>query len=465
MERQEVRRKLEKSWEGYLRNGRLISADLIKERIEEELAEYTKRVCREFGQLQQLLVYFFEHKKINYINDTLYYVNCDYEGYNDCGYDSRKVPYPTEFFGDEYDLKDVVVGDVDGYAVVENEGVCKPMIFWAIDWNNTEIIRNFVGRKVDFNGCACAQYRKELPTNNRQLLRYVSTENPVSPLTYAFQKQQIHLPMIEALLLAGARTDIDLEQVCDVELQKEIINLFLKYGHPVDNFTADNPRKSNLFRAIDWKDVDMLSAMLKQGVSPNVSVRLESGEELSVLAYAIQQKVELPIIRTLLDAGAKMDFDLEKVCDPKTQKDVVRLLLAHGRVVDKFALKTLGNDFYKEGLDKKYLTQAMMNMDVKQLSFLLDNGVDVNMKDENGTPMFFYSPTDAVFDVFKEKNAKLNARDKDGKTAIFYAKTPQLLQAFVDAGIRVDKKCCTNYAPRNVAQKKVKENLGRGPRK
>ena len=231
--------------------------------------------------------------------------------------------------------------------------------------------------------------------------------------------------------------------------------------------------------ALMWAipDLPIVSQLLERGADPNVKTL--DGRTPLLRAAGIHGTSAL--VQRLLDAGADVKAkgsslfgqvsaltEAAVAADP----DTIRLLLGRGADVAAdgpapiyFAMRancTACEELLLEGLPPPLLAavatvQMPPNDDGRHLARLLDGGVDVNVRDQEGRTLLMLAastdklPLDAVQALIARK-ADISAESKTGRTAADYAalrgQTP-ILDALMKAGSRARRRCrsrCRRHA-------------------
>lgn len=93
--------------------------------------------------------------------------------------------------------------------------------------------------------------------------------------------------------------------------------------------------------------------------------------------------------------------------------------------------------------DEQGRTALFYEMPLSFVDELLEKGVDIDARDNNGSTPFLSRIAESELAIAMElvkRGADINARDKDGKTALYYAKSPEVVKKLLEAGADIEAK-------------------------
>ena len=220
------------------------------------------------------------------------------------------------------------------------------------------------------------------------------------------------LAPIEALLKAGASVKDDILFYADCS--PNLIKLLLKYGANANY--RDEGGYSVLHRMSGFAGnycEDALKILIKAGA--DVNARTDNGNTpLMMIAYAYPDEDESPegFITILLEAGANIDT---KNNDGKTVLDLAK---DENNIYIVNVLKSI----IPKSLDEQLL-QASIDGDAKKVQTLLDDGANIETKDEyDWRPLHLavYHKHNDIVTILLKAGANIKAQNDDG-TALHIA--------------------------------------------
>ncbi|XP_062280593.1 CARD- and ANK-domain containing inflammasome adapter protein [Scomber scombrus] len=219
-----------------------------------------------------------------------------------------------------------------------------------------------------------------------------------------------HTEIVKALIMAGTPIyTLDLQKETPIHLaaKNEHLNsvkvLVKEEAKQLESHTQD---KFLHMAAMgdNWRLVEML---LQSGAA----VDARNNHKKTALFYAVARSNE-KTVTVLLNAGAKVDYDVINEAIKLNQESIVRLLLANTR-----------GALSEEVLAAALFSAVRQNQD-GVVAALIDNGANVNMSDEQGyTPLLLSAELGhaEVFRVLVAKEAKLDATLSDLSSALHLA--------------------------------------------
>ena len=196
----------------------------------------------------------------------------------------------------------------------------------------------------------------------------------------------------------------------DIE-SKEKLEFLVANGADID--AIDDQGKTALMRA---KSVEMAALLIDEGA--DIEYEIDCGE--TPLLYAIYFK-RVEMIRLLLDEGADIEYEnryrqtplcyaIEQIVEQGHNLEIAALLLARRADVNG-----------GKGQQAKML-RALHNSEKELFNLLLDNGVEVDARDDNGrTALMNLDCNTYLAYLFLERGADIEAKDNDGRTALMSA--------------------------------------------
>lgn len=250
--------------------------------------------------------------------------------------------------------------------------------------------------------------------------------------------------------------------VQDIALEGNLKVFQLLLAHGADLTFKDSYGKTVLFDAVEGGNIRIVREILNNIDDVNVS----DNEGESVLYYAALID-DQTIIKYLIDYGLdtnKLDINKRNVLFKVVLKgakhlETIDALLERGINVNQRdasgksildEIVKIFNILRENDLDKyrqtpyKYVKKE--NDYQKLLSVLIDNGLDIDRKDENGKSILFYAIGNKdieTVEFFLNAGADINVQDKDGKTVLFQEclkgySNYEMIDYLFDKGIDVD---------------------------
>jgi ankyrin repeat protein len=273
-----------------------------------------------------------------------------------------------------------------------------------------------------------------------------------SPLHYA-ARWNADTYIIKLLLQSGAEVDMAEENEATPlhfaadQGRLEAIRVLVAAGANID--AKDKWGRTALMRTIKGRHASAGQLLVELGAS----VQEKSYEySMSALMFAVTWTDSVPLVETLLKAGATINDDLDnEECNPLTRaavngnRTVFEFLLTKGGkpdVIDIFGQQPLQRAT-RSSLEKgvRVLLDAKADVNFREEKFgmtalhyaaatndnttiaqlLLDHGADINAKDDTGTTPIFkaaFQSKRAMLKFLEEKGADLEARNNDGFTPL-----------------------------------------------
>jgi hypothetical protein len=174
------------------------------------------------------------------------------------------------------------------------------------------------------------------------------------------------------------------------------------------------PAPDRILRAAKDGDVSLAKALLERGSDINAI----DGDGLTALMHAAWQGNEA-MVELLVKAGADASVKdrngvtaLSLACDAPNPR-IINLLLEHDKAKGAAVL-----------------LEVCKKDSTEMVKMLVENGADVNARDEDGaTPLMFLAAAGELelIKLLLQKGAQINARDNKGVTALGWAYSPPLV--------------------------------------
>ncbi len=184
-----------------------------------------------------------------------------------------------------------------------------------------------------------------------------------------------------------------------------------------------------LHGAVQNDRLDIIELLLEKGADINTT---NSDQGLTPLRQAVQYHGPAAV-RLLIDKGANVSIRDRNGCTPlywaahRNDKDIFELLVAAEGHTNKVHL-------------------AACKGDLNRVRAWIDQGTDVNMKDEFGcTPLHWAVAADSpeLVDLLIQRGADLNAKDASGFTPMMSARNVPMLERLISKGADLRLKCGT----------------------
>jgi len=221
-----------------------------------------------------------------------------------------------------------------------------------------------------------------------------------------------------------------------------MVSSLLEKGTEVDSWD-DSLRKTALQHAAMRGHREVVALLISKGARIDAQDDYPGGTSLDYAAEGGHKEIVELLITNGADVNAKRLYhpegDTPLHSAARTgQKDIVELLLAHGADVNHdnnngfaplhYAVQRNNLDLVKlllaNGAEISSIHVAAKVGDVNKVTAYLDQGIDINAKDEQGKTVLFYAVRGNHKDIVKllvAKGADINARDKGGYTPLCYA--------------------------------------------
>jgi len=268
-------------------------------------------------------------------------------------------------------------------------------LFSAVVSGDFELVKTFIANGTDVN---VKGNNNNTPlilavmNNQDKIAKYliskgadikIINDNGLTPLHYAAEKN--NLKMAKFLVEKGADVNafVDGNSPLSMAVWKgnyKIAKYLISKGADV-NFVFDN-REALLWIAAYRNDAKMVELLMKNGADINKITNLASTpiEAAILFCYDCPLKNKEKILKTMLKYGA--DIDMKNPYEPKwTALDAA---IFHNRLEEAKLLFKLGAKLENSLFKNLNLITAIGHENKEMIELLLDNGADINAKNENG---------------------------------------------------------------------------------
>jgi len=212
-----------------------------------------------------------------------------------------------------------------------------------------------------------------------------------------------------------------------------------------------------------WEDIDKARAILKE--KPHLvharSTLDESALSLLIRWYSRERysiETHLKAVEMLIDFGFDVNINccgsspIYNAIGVGNQLEVVKLLLENGVNI---------NPTYKGFMGESTLGAAVYNKNIEQVEFLLQNGADVNLKDDFGnSPLHYSVESDEKIEITKlllSYEADINIQDMFDNTPLHEASTEEnaieTMKLLLDRGADTDIRNHSKETPLESAER------------
>ena len=187
----------------------------------------------------------------------------------------------------------------------------------------------------------------------------------------------------------------------------KVLKVLLKFGVDV-NLCGFSQKKSPLMIAFLDNSFSYIKCLLESGVA--TEVKNYKGE--TAIFYAVRRQ-DIDLIKFLLDKGA----DINVISD-EAETPLLYAVKTGNVEVANFLVQN------KAKVDGKLLFTACRENKVEIIKFLLNNGVGINTKNENGDTALIQGTKEnntSIVSFLIENKANVNLTDKNNHTALYYS--------------------------------------------
>ncbi|XEV07499.1 hypothetical protein FSHL1_012786 [Fusarium sambucinum] len=229
-----------------------------------------------------------------------------------------------------------------------------------------------------------------------------------------------HLETARILIANGATLNAGVLHLACGKGNIDVIQLLVEEGVCLDDTWKDDTWKRGV-RAIQWASeegqVEVVKLLIDSGA--NINVKTEDG---SPILHSMCQTGHPETIKALVDAGA----DNEEL-DPFGFNPLA-VSLYYGNLNAANVLIAAGSELSRiiKSHGAKLLYHAVAEDYTSIISFLLDNGVDLGERDEDGVQALEFAVSCCrthLVELFIEKGANVFGTDSRGRTALHHACT------------------------------------------
>ena len=245
--------------------------------------------------------------------------------------------------------------------------------------------------------------------------------------------------IIKLLLSNGAEMDaVEENEVSPLQFaadegRLEAIRVLVAAGANID--AKDQWGRTSLMRAIKAKHVAAAQLLIELGAN----IQEKSYQfSMSALMFAVTWTDSVPLIEALLKAGATINDDLDnEECNPLT-----RAAVNGNRTVFEFLLTKGGKPDVIDIFGQQPLQRAVRTSTEKGVRILLDAKADVHFKEERwGMTALHYAGssnnTSTIAQLLLDQGADINVKDDSGTTPLLkaaYQTKKTMLKYFVEKG-------------------------------
>lgn len=267
---------------------------------------------------------------------------------------------------------------------------------------------------------------------------------------------------------------------------KKLVELLIEKGvHKKSRYSSDaHKNMTPLFFAVLWRNKDIVLLLLKNKVNVDDGVKSENQYYSPLYEAVLNNDKEMASI--LIDNGANLNYDngigntaLMWTCLIE-DKDMASFLIEKGADVNYLVSFTTSNevktDLIKEGIDKKYLnyfksgnvtplSRAIDSNKESMVSFLIENGADVNLavsinNEEYSYTMLqraIYNRNKKILSLVLDAGAKINDNYQNRGTALITAVDikfydPEIVSLLIERGADVNlESALSSHTPLTLA--------------
>ncbi len=246
--------------------------------------------------------------------------------------------------------------------------------------------------------------------------------------------------------------------------------LLAKNGANINAVTEPEKRTPLYFSAVNNK-MDIVKYLLEQGV--DINYRLQSGD--TALNGAIEYKSkEAAKLLTENGAQATSQEELDVIAlelDKQKQKEADKKLTVQQRLkkaikandlaeIKKYYLSVLNDP--KQSIDDYKVAQYIIRWsDIDALSFALENGLDITVKDDEGFSVMHdavYFNNVGIASLLIEQGHDVDAQSNDGDSVYDMTKNSsvEMVELLIEANVTIDKSRKTNMAEESLYSRNPK---------